>query len=104
VKYSTATSFFDDSEFLPYKIKKFNRKFVIGKPNVIRDKCDKCGLCEQICKFDALKLKPYPCFDRNKCIRCYGCYEVCPKDAIFIEKNIIARQILKLREAVLSVK
>lgn len=49
------------------------------------DKCIKCGLCEENCRFNAIKnLKINP----QKCEGCTVCEYVCPVDAIHMEDRI----------------
>jgi ferredoxin/flavodoxin len=45
------------------------------------EKCDKCGLCAQICPWEAIILDPYPIWIRD-CDRCYICDLKCSRNAI----------------------
>ena len=49
------------------------------KAEIIPDKCSKCGLCESVCKFDAIKNFKV---DRTSCEGCGFCFRVCPDNAI----------------------
>lgn len=43
-------------------------------PEIIKEKCGKCGACIKICPVDAI----YDYYiDQNKCVKCSGCSEVC---------------------------
>ncbi len=63
---------------------KFNKFFNFGtlKPKLIKEKCIKCGNCEEVCPQGAITLKPYPVITREKCISCYSCIEHCPVGAL----------------------
>lgn len=49
------------------------------KAEINLDKCSQCGLCETICRFDAIKDFNV---DRISCEGCGFCVRVCPDDAI----------------------
>ena len=49
------------------------------KAEINLDKCSQCGLCESICRFDAIKDFNV---DRISCEGCGFCVRVCPDDAI----------------------
>ncbi|MFO7524683.1 MAG: 4Fe-4S binding protein, partial [Ignavibacteriaceae bacterium] len=49
------------------------------KAEINPDKCSQCGLCEIVCRFDAIK--DYK-VDRTSCEGCGFCYRVCPDYAI----------------------
>ncbi len=67
--------------FIP---EKFNKFFNFGtlKPKLIKEKCVKCGNCEEVCPQNAIALNPYPIITREKCISCYSCIEHCPFGAL----------------------
>jgi ferredoxin/flavodoxin len=52
---------------------------------VYKDKCVKCGLCQEECPVGALSLATYPVQDRSKCFSCQKCINICPKHALYIE-------------------
>lgn len=49
------------------------------KAEINSEKCSQCGLCESICRFDAIKDFK---IDRISCEGCGFCVRVCPDDAI----------------------
>jgi MinD superfamily P-loop ATPase len=49
------------------------------KAEIIPDNCSHCGLCEQLCRFDAIK--EYV-IDRMSCEGCGFCFHACPDNAI----------------------
>ncbi|HIE14825.1 TPA: 4Fe-4S dicluster domain-containing protein [Candidatus Bathyarchaeota archaeon] len=63
---------------------------IIGvvKPRIIREKCNGCGLCMEICKEGAVKiLEGKAAIDYNRCVYCGECVRVCPVGADVIEKE-----------------
>ncbi len=57
---------------------------------VYTDKCTWCGLCLEVCPYDApskidLEGKEVATIDRTACKGCGGCIPVCPTDAIDLE-------------------
>lgn len=49
------------------------------KAEINPDKCSKCGLCETVCRFDAITTYKV---DRVSCEGCGFCFRVCPDNAI----------------------
>jgi MinD superfamily P-loop ATPase len=61
-------------------------KFYGGKkPAINKDVCTQCGLCEQVCRFDAIKEFV---IDDILCEGCGFCFRVCPANAIEFNKVI----------------
>ncbi len=54
------------------------------KAEINPDKCSKCGLCETVCRFDAIK--DY-IIERSSCEGCGFCFRVCPDNAISFYKS-----------------
>jgi len=65
----------------------------VPKPYIEEDKCQKCGVCVDICPISPKALMwededstiP-PIYDYNRCIRCFCCQEFCPHGAILIQE------------------
>lgn len=51
-------------------------------PEIKRNKCTRCGLCENICPYFAIKLINYPIVKQDKCFSCGLCESSCPVNAI----------------------
>ncbi|RPI65004.1 MAG: (4Fe-4S)-binding protein [Ignavibacteriales bacterium] len=49
------------------------------KAEINSDKCTQCGICESVCRFDAIKEFKV---SRTSCEGCGFCFRVCPDDAI----------------------
>ncbi|MGD2064875.1 MAG: ATP-binding protein [Dehalococcoidia bacterium] len=49
------------------------------------EKCTECGLCQELCRFDAIRDFD---IDPISCEGCGFCYQVCPVDAITMEENM----------------
>ncbi len=61
-------------------------------PRIDSEKCTYCGICQEVCEFNAIAImktkKKHMIFD-ELCHSCGACFEMCPEDAIFeIDKNI----------------
>lgn len=58
--------------------------FMAGhRARIVADRCDDCGLCREVCRFDAIvDLKGRPCIDPIACEGCKVCVARCPKQAI----------------------
>ena len=53
-------------------------------PKLIKDKCQKCGLCSKKCRFNAVfgPVGQYPKFFSDLCANCGLCWNICPHQAI----------------------
>ncbi len=51
-----------------------------------RDKCVSCGLCEDICRSQCVKMVSRH-IDDTRCVRCFDCVAKCPNDAIRFQVN-----------------
>jgi len=52
---------------------------------VDNNKCINCGICEQVCPYDAIHLRgpdQKPIIDPDKCTTCGACVSNCPQEAI----------------------
>lgn len=66
--------------------------FITGKKAEINiDKCIKCGKCEEVCRFDAIKNYKV---NEYKCEGCTACSLVCPSGAIEIKDDIGAKTLV----------
>lgn len=53
-----------------------------------QDECFKCGLCEQACAFDAVKVtRDSYLIDRSYCTQCKACFLACPIGAVKIRRH-----------------
>jgi MinD superfamily P-loop ATPase len=65
-----------------------SEEFFSGEKSYIDShKCIKCGICEENCKFDAIKNNKV---DFLKCEGCGVCNLVCPSEAITLSQNKVA--------------
>ncbi len=65
------------------------------------DKCTGCTACENVCKFNAIKMQDdkdgfkYPHIDKKLCVDCKACEKVCPLNSKKkIKKNLKTRHML----------
>jgi MinD superfamily P-loop ATPase len=54
-------------------------------------KCNHCGLCSELCRFDAINHRKVDSF---LCEGCGFCYQVCPEDAITMRQNLSGKWFL----------
>ncbi|TFF98211.1 MAG: 4Fe-4S dicluster domain-containing protein [Promethearchaeota archaeon] len=53
----------------------------IKTPKFDEEKCNSCGICENICPTGAINYERKK-IDRKKCIKCYRCIHHCPENAL----------------------
>lgn len=59
-------------------------------PGVVKQRCDKCGKCEEICEFNCILVTANgPLIFPDICHSCSGCKLVCPTGAIIDEMRVI---------------
>lgn len=60
----------------------------IGVYRIDMDECFLCGICKDVCSFDAVKETKDKFFiDMDYCTKCRACYDACPIHAVKIEKK-----------------
>lgn len=75
------------------------RRYVSPRPTIDREKCTRCGKCEEVCPAHPKALswadgrKSPPVYDYSLCIRCYCCQELCPHEAISVKTPSLGRLI-----------
>jgi len=76
------------------------RSLFLRKPVIDDEKCQKCGICVDVCPvegkalaFKGDKSKP-PVYNYSKCIRCYCCQETCPHKAISVKTPTLGKLLL----------
>ncbi|MCD4650510.1 MAG: EFR1 family ferrodoxin [Candidatus Cloacimonetes bacterium] len=57
-----------------------------GIQQVDENLCKECGLCAEVCPYEAITLSPKPVFNHEKCYGCWACYNHCPEQAIYTRK------------------
>lgn len=48
------------------------------------DDCTRCGLCLEVCVYNAIEIETEPLIDAEKCVACTLCRNICPADAIIL--------------------
>jgi MinD superfamily P-loop ATPase len=75
-----------DLHLLLRPVVKEEKEFWSGQVAVIeREKCTECGLCQELCRFGAIRDFEV---DPVSCEGCGFCYQVCPVDAITMEDSM----------------
>lgn len=78
---------------------RFMRNYVSPRPVIQKEKCTKCGRCEQVCPAQPKALtwkngrNQPPVYHYPDCIRCYCCQELCPHEAIKVQIPLLGRLI-----------
>jgi len=54
---------------------------------IIKERCDGCGNCKDVCPFGVLEIKNGKAFikDNKNCKKCGACMHACPNNAIKID-------------------
>ncbi|MBR5627326.1 MAG: DUF362 domain-containing protein [Thermoguttaceae bacterium] len=78
-----------------------------GKPDVDRNVCIGCGLCQKNCAHQAIAVKnKKAAINANRCVGCGRCIGVCPSNAINPTYNeafdVLNRKIVEYAEAVIK--
>ena len=60
--------------------------FVSAKKAHITEKCTSCGLCIELCRFDAIQENDHYFIDQKRCEGCAFCYYACPEKAIELKE------------------
>lgn len=72
-----------------------NQEVFVGCNNLIKGKkvlegcnvgCIKCGKCEKVCQYDAIRVTDVARIDYDKCNNCGACIKVCPTNCIIRHK------------------
>jgi MinD superfamily P-loop ATPase len=81
----------NDYLLLNQKLDKPIKKVTTQFPKLIKEKCQKCGLCVDKCRSKAIFCSPgqYPIFLEALCSGCGLCWHLCPHQAIKIKKKVI---------------
>lgn len=57
------------------------------KAGVVGDRCSGCGVCVELCQFEAITLLQQARIDSVRCEGCGVCAHFCPEQAIVLEEN-----------------
>jgi len=50
------------------------------------ERCNACGVCEDVCPFDAVTVDDVAQVNRQRCTGCGRCVSECPQDALCLRK------------------
>ena len=67
---------------LQSEILKREEVYISRKAYIVRDKCSLCGLCYDLCRFNAIKINDGYEIDETRCEGCGFCFNACPEKAI----------------------
>lgn len=84
----------NDYLLLSQKLSSPPAKKIFAKfPILDKNKCRRCGLCAQKCRFNAIfaPKNKYPVFLHELCVNCGLCWNLCPFDAIKTKRKIIGQ-------------
>jgi uncharacterized protein (DUF362 family)/ferredoxin len=84
--------------WFPRRLKEYLGKELLPRPGIIPEVCIGCGLCEESCPQQAIRLKDQKAaVDLNLCIRCWCCNEVCPQGAVQLSRSRLGRLLASAR-------
>ncbi len=66
-------------------------------PVIDYEKCTKCGLCSQLCRFDAINTEIV--IDYYSCEGCAFCANICPAEAVKMEPNVCGKMFVSKTRA-----
>jgi uncharacterized protein (DUF362 family)/Pyruvate/2-oxoacid:ferredoxin oxidoreductase delta subunit len=81
------------TERLPKFIDRPLRKALTGRPHIENRKCNRCGVCVDVCPAGVMKKTGRIEIAYDRCIRCYCCQEMCPQGAISAKEGWLKRLI-----------
>ena len=67
-------------------ISRTKAKYDMGEKFVDASLCTECGICKNVCLYEAIELNPKPVFNFDKCYGCWSCFNHCPTKAIYTKK------------------
>jgi NAD-dependent dihydropyrimidine dehydrogenase PreA subunit len=69
----------------------FNKFARNTKPFFAKEDCNSCGLCEEVCPLDTIKLENGKPVWGKECYQCLACINRCPKQAIEYGKSSVGK-------------
>lgn len=73
---------------IEHEVREKHEFYGMQKANILQDRCISCGLCEEACRFDAIRNNGIYSIDRTACEGCRFCTEVCSSEAIEMVDNL----------------
>ena len=61
-------------------------KLAMGRRYLDRDLCNRCGLCEKVCPYQAIIMEDFPASVSGRCAGCWACFNNCPQNAIYTKR------------------
>ena len=75
--------------------------FSLEVPEISLDKCTFCGLCQDLCQFNAIAILPQTALTFPElCHSCGGCFLVCPENAVISRKRVIGQVEVGFRDQI----
>ena len=68
----------------PYSLDKARKQ--MGELFVDEVLCTECGICQDVCHYQAIAMNPAPIINASNCHACWACFNHCPEQALFTEK------------------
>jgi NAD-dependent dihydropyrimidine dehydrogenase PreA subunit/flavodoxin len=68
----------------PYSLEKARKQ--MGALFVDEALCTECGICQDVCLYQAIDMNPMVVINADNCHACWACFNHCPDQAIFTEK------------------
>lgn len=76
---------FDPVFGIPFNRFLYSTGFFGTRPQIVKEKCNKCGKCVQVCSVQTAIALDSQQINYKKCIRCLECVAVCPENALTVK-------------------
>ena len=92
----------EPNDYLFFKPKKLESKEVFRKVPVVKENCNGCGVCKDVCEFKAIAVVDKAMIFTEICHSCGACIYFCPEKALEEEDKLIGRIIKAYNEIMLT--
>ena len=83
----------EPNDYLFFKPKKLESKEVFRKVPVVKENCNGCGVCKDVCEFKAIAVVDKAMIFTEICHSCGACIYFCPEKALEEEEQKLLSQL-----------
>ena len=91
------------SYYTPLKEDMTPAKFLKAIPKTDKTKCDRCGMCADVCPMNSISSEDYITVN-NVCIKCQACVKVCHSKAKYFDDNDFLSHVKMLEKNYINKK